>query len=293
MPIKNVHGRRLAGSCVLLIFISLIPTHSTWSQTGESSTKAKAVRTPVFEVVSIRENTSHDESMSWGSTANGITMKNLNLDLMIRTAYGLLYSNEDQIAGLPPWAKSEHFDLEARVSEEDAALLKDLTEDQRREMLMAVLVDRFKMKAHIETKERPVYALVLARSGTKLTEVKAHARESNAIDPAGKDAPPAGGYMASDREVDANGIPIESIVSILTSLAQREVIDKTGLKGKYSFNLKFTPDREADSASATSQDSPEPPLFTAIQEQLGLRLDATKGPVRGVVVDQIEKPSAN
>ena len=290
MPRVKRSRTQSAVTWALLLAMSATLSASLQSQTPS---KTGASRTPVFEVVSIRENTSHDGGMSWSSNSSGISMKNLQLDMMIRSVFGLVYSNEGQIVGLPPWAKTEHFDLEARVSEEDAPLLKDLNDAQRDEMLLAVLVDRFHMKAHLETKDGPVYALVVAKGGSKLTPVTSSSSGNTVTDSAKKDAVPTGGYMTSDKEVHANAIPIESIVSIMTSLAQREIVDRTGLKGKYSFDLKFTPDREADETSAKSQDNLAPPFFTAIQEQLGLRLEGMRGPVRAVIVDQIEKPSAN
>jgi uncharacterized protein (TIGR03435 family) len=237
-----------------------------------------------FEVVSVKEHHGDDGMMRWQSTPDGISMTNLHLVNLLMSGYGLNNSTEDHVVGLPGWAKTQGFDIQAKVAEEDLAAYKALDRKGKNAVLRAMLDERFKVVAHVEVREQPVYYLLLAKGGTKLVDGAAPGAGSKVAEMKG------GGYMTSDGEVDANGIAIEGLVSMLTGQTERKVIDKTGLKGKYSFTLKWTPDAEAGSATG---DDAKVGLLTALEEQLGLKLEAGKGPVEYLIVDHVEKPSAN
>jgi uncharacterized protein (TIGR03435 family) len=153
------------------------------------------------------------------------------------------------------------------------------------------LEDRFKLKTHIETKTLPVYELVLAKGGSKLKEA-----DPNAPLPDGVPAPPAGaprgGMMRFQQgKLEGLGIAVSGMTGFLARTVERTVIDKTGLTGKYDFTLTWTPD--TGQATGASSDSNAPDLFTAIQEQLGLKLVASRGPVDTLVIDSVEKPTEN
>jgi uncharacterized protein (TIGR03435 family) len=170
-------------------------------------------------------------------------------------------------------------------------------------MLQALLADRFKLSIHRETKELPVYALVAAKNGPKLQEAKADATYPNGIK--GPDGVARGGMMRiGGGEVTGQGLPIANLTRMLSQQLGRTVIDKTGLTGKYDFTLQWTPDESqgpmfkgADGAPPGGNPAPPessgPSLFTAIQEQLGLKLESQKGPVEIIVIDHVEKPSQN
>jgi uncharacterized protein (TIGR03435 family) len=156
-------------------------------------------------------------------------------------------------------------------------------------MIVALLKDRFHLLAHIEIKTLPVYDLVIAKGGSKLKEDAVPL--SNSTDP-GKtpfNLKP-GSFMISDSQMTGVAIPVSMLASNLTFQVERNVIDKTGLTGRYDINLKWTP-AEQEGKTENSADAPD--LFTALQEQLGLKLEPSKGPVDTLVVDHVEMPTAN
>ncbi len=248
-----------------------------------------------FEVASIRPNKSGGNFTRISVTQDGIRFENTSLLMLLRLAYGLSNTLDDKFLGLPPWAKTQRFDVEAKVSPADVDEFKKLTITQRQPMMQALLADRFKVQAHRETKEESVYLLVIGKGGSKLRESRP------AEDKGGKEA---SGMMRRTRDqLEATSVPISQLVSALTQAAGRTVLDKTELKEKYDFTLHWTPDEEggamlkpADSgppANETASASSGPSIFTAVQEQLGLKLDPGKGPVECLVIDHVEQPSEN
>ncbi len=166
------------------------------------------------------------------------------------------------------------------------------------------------MTVHRETKELPVYALVIAKNGPKLHEAKPGDTYANGIK--GPDGGPTGtGIMrvkmgaGGTSELVGQGLPIESLVRLLSGQLHRTVLDKTGMKGIYDIMLQWTPDEshgamfkgaeggQLGTDSAPSPESSGPSIFTAIQEQLGLKLESQKGPVEILVIDHVERPSEN
>jgi uncharacterized protein (TIGR03435 family) len=174
--------------------------------------------------------------------------------------------------------------------------------------MQALLADRLKLKLSHDSKELPVYALVVAKNGPKLQEAKPGDTYPNGIKaPDGKPAGGAGMMRMGPGQLTGQGLPMESLAQLLSEQLGRTVLDKTGLKGKYDFTMTWTPDPNEGmmrmgpgpgpggppNNDAALPDSSGPSLFTAIQEQLGLKLDSTKGPVDILVVDHVEKPSEN
>jgi uncharacterized protein (TIGR03435 family) len=213
-------------------------------------------------------------------TTDGISM-GMSLKALIMSAYSIL--SDDQIPGLPGWTVNAQFDIEAKMDPDAAASLAKLPQDeqakQRQLMLQALLADRFGLKVHHETRELPVYRLVIAKSGLKMQET----------------APKETGGMSGVRgHITARGVSMGSLLVILSGVAERTVVDKTGLTGRYDVDLRWTPDEAAGSlqTSATSLDS-GPTFFMAIQEQLGLKLVSAKVPMDTIVVDHVEAPTAN
>jgi uncharacterized protein (TIGR03435 family) len=193
-----------------------------------------------------------------------LVMKNITLREAVRTAYSLL---DPELFGGPKWIDSEHFDFDGR-----AATL--VPRDQIMQMLQSLLADRFKVKVHRETRTLPVYALTIAGNGPKMPRATVG-------------DPTNGATSWGRRNVTAKGSPIEALARMLSDMLMRPVLDRTGLKDIYDIKLDFAElDGHTDDASAAS-------LFTAIQEQLGLKLEATKGPVEVLVIDSAEKPDAN
>jgi len=170
-------------------------------------------------------------------------------------------------------------------------------------MLQDLLAERFGLKAHRETREMPVYALVIAKGGSKLAEAKEDAPPliAGANEPGPGGAPPLpfrAPMMRMGRgELIGQELSTADIARQLSGMTGRAVIDKTGLTGKYDIRLKWTPD-EPPSAIGTEGPRPETPdsapsLFTALQEQLGLKLEPQKGPVEQIVIDHVDKLTEN
>ena len=271
---------------------------------------------PSYEVATVRASAEGGEMMRFMWGAGSCRIDNLTLRSIIVQAYGAV--SGDQVVGGPDALMDGHFDVNAKAEANDAARMKNLSrEDRNREsrlMLQTLLADRFHLKVHIETKELPVYALVVAKGGAKL-KASAPPPAASTPDP---DAPPAKVALTPDQppktpprggmtvrmsstniEASATDGTMEGLVNVLTNQPDsggRMVIDKTGLTGKYDWKLTWAPVRmngaplKEDNGTG-AQDVPG--LFTAIEEQLGLKLEPQKGPVEVVVVDHVEAPSAN
>jgi uncharacterized protein (TIGR03435 family) len=172
-------------------------------------------------------------------------------------------------------------------------------------MIQSLLADRFKLRVSHETKELPVYALVVAKNGPKCQEAKPGDTYPNGIKGFDGRAQGAGSFRAGNGHLTLQGYPISFLSLLLAERLDRTVLDQTGLKGKYDIALKWTPDENLAATpsgpaggnpgadAAAQPDSSGPSIFTAIQEQLGLKLESTKGPVEIIVIDHIERPSEN
>ena len=238
---------------------------------------------PVFDVVAIHGNRSPTDNMSirWGGDA--FVANNITLTFLLMSAYNI---REDLISGLPNWAGSTHFDVNAKISDPDADTLKKLTREQRSAMVATLISDHFHIQTHIVVKTLPVYDLVIAKGGSKLREVPLPS--DNTAPGKGPFNLKPGGFYTSDTQMTGLAIPISILASNLAFQVERNVIDKTGLTGRYDINLKWRPD---DKPAADENTAPD--LFTALQEQLGLKLEPSKGPVDTLVVDHVEMPSDN
>jgi uncharacterized protein (TIGR03435 family) len=210
-----------------------------------------------------------------------ISMASVTVKNLIQQAYGV---REFQIVGGPSWMGSERYDITAKP--EGAA-----TQDQVKVMLQGLLADRFKLQFHRETKELPTYALVVAKGGPKF-----HASEV-VTDP---DKPRGTRMRMMGRgQFSLQGAPVAALANQLGQVLGRSVIDKTELTGNFDFELKWTPDegrpemRVGGGEPAPAADMTGPSIFTALQDQLGLKLESTKGPVQILVIDRAEKASEN
>ncbi len=267
---------------------------------GAAATSATAdVKVPVFDVVSIKPNKSGSGMVRVMFKPDGYSATNISLKMLILGAYGI---KEDQLLGLPNWADSARYDIDAKVAGPDVAELQKLKNDQRRLLLQPLLADRFKLTAHNETKILPIYELVVAKNGFKLKEATPGDTYANGIK--GPDGVSRGGMMMMrPGQLTAQAVPMSSLVNMLSQQLHRTVVDKTELTGKYDIALQWTQDDGSDpmfkgtdggpSKAEPAPDPSGPSIFTAVQEQLGLRLQSAKGPVETLVVDHVEMPSEN
>jgi len=186
------------------------------------------------------------------------------------------------VRGLPAWGVSDRYVVSAKVADSDLAQWKTYNLAQRRLVLQKFLADRFNLTLHPETVEVPIYSLVVAKGGPKLQQVSPPENDHR-------------GFMEAKATGVAVGhhVLIAGLVDMLSRTyfgLDRQVYDKTGLTGNYDFTLTFEPPR---SSSAESDPTGRPSIFTALQEQLGLKLEPTKGPLETVVIDHVERPSEN
>ena len=237
---------------------------------------------PEFEVATIKPNKASN-GMRWvGHTSTGLSVKNIPVLFLIREAFGL---EDDRILGAPAWTNRDRFDIEAKVAESDIPRLKTMTVDQRRLMLRPFLQERFNLKFHYESKVLPVYALVIGKGGSRMKQ----------FEPPGNPATNGLRYLGRGH-LEARGTGMEFVVSVLSQQVGRTIVDKTGLKGRYDFTLEWEPDDTppmAGSENGLPPDSGKASIFTALQEQLGLKLEPQKEPISVLVIDRIEAPSAN
>jgi len=205
--------------------------------------------------------------------------KYYTLKLLIAAAYDL---NPKTISGGPSWVDSDHYDILALTPGDVRP-----THGEQMSMLRNLLTDRFKLTFHRQQKEFSIFELEVAKNGPRLKATTASPND-----------PPALISTVYPQRIllPARNVTMGDFTSLLQrALLDRPVVDKTGLTDKYDFDLEWAPDNSqfGGDVAAASPDAPSPPFFTAIQQQLGLKLVATKGPVEALVVDKAERPTDN
>lgn len=239
-----------------------------------------------FDVVSIHEHSNDDQNMSWRTTPNGLITRNIALQNLVASAF---HVKMDLVLGGPPWVDSKGFDIEAKVLPGDEAKPLKLTEAQRRVLLRAMLIDRFHLQAHPETKILPVYELVLAKGGSKMRPAPPAPLPAEAKT---DDTRERGSMSFRPGHLEAHAYKVSNLAEQLGYMVQRTVLDKTGLTGDYDLTLDWTPEEQLQAAGENGADV-RPSIYTALQEQLGLKLVPTKGPVETLVIDHVELPTPN
>jgi len=259
---------------------------------GQVAKVADEGATIAYSVVSVRVTKHELAQYETDDLPDGLRVRGATLNALIGEAYGFAIGplSEQEVQGEPSWAKTVQFDIDAKVDEGDIARLKaedarwdemanfigamsTRTATMRMRMLQALLADRFKLKVHDEVRTLPVYRMVVAKGGPKL----ARAKDSE-----------HGSLSMSGGGLEAEGVPLVLIPSLLASEMGRPIVDATGLKGTWDFKLTWTPGLALEDSGAD-----HPGLLTALQEQLGLKLEAGKGPVHVTVVERAEMPVEN
>jgi len=238
----------------------------------------------VDDIVSVKPSNPDGRAQFEVSPGGILTMRAVTLSLTIQQAYDV---RDFEISGGPAWSSSDRYDIIAKP--EDASKVSPADRSQMRLRIQSLLADRFQLKLHHETKEMPVYALVIAKNGSKLNQHLAGDKE--------------GGLRRGRGQLAGKQIDMPFLALTLSRQLGRTVLDQTGLKGSYDVELNWTPDAGPGGLLTTIEPgrTAEPPasesngtsIFTAIQEQLGLKLESKRGPVEVVVIDRVEKPSQN
>jgi uncharacterized protein (TIGR03435 family) len=232
---------------------------------------------PKFDIASIRLD-ENGRVVSGGFTPDGYTATNVSMRYVIGEAYGVY--NGNLLSGGPAWLDTKTFDVRAKF---DPAEFPNITPEQRRLMLQQLLADRIQLVVHHEKKDQPVYALEVEKSGPQFKKIPAD-------ESADGSACMLGGRINGNPRFRA--CSAADLTSTLVSVGGLPftVVDKTGIQGRYNFELRWTPGITEDSAPPAGA---APDLFTALREQLGLKLVPSKAPLDTIVIDHAELPSEN
>jgi uncharacterized protein (TIGR03435 family) len=259
-----------------------------------------------FEAASVRANKSGEQGQSIRRQPGGrLTATNMPLRALITFAYQL---QPFQLVGDPSWIRNENFDIVAKMEGDPAPVPPGQGPDPLMLAMRTLLAERFKLAVHRETREMDIYALVVARAdgtlGPKLQRtttdceaLMAARRGGPPPTPPGPNAPFLCGMRGTFGRLSVNSMPMSLFANNLSQQMQRVVVDRTGLTGGWDFELTFAPEPPRGPLPPGVElppiDPNAPSLVTAIQEQLGLRLQSTKGPVEVLVVDSIERPTSD
>lgn len=259
--------------------LALFATHAG----AQAQFKTDGPGAPQFEAASVRTNVSGDAATGGVQTPGSFTMVNETLQRLIGEAYADgAQIPPFRIVGGPEWANSARFDVVARSS-------ANASRDQQRLMLRALLADRFKLKLHRESRELPIYELVRARRDGQLgPELRPSTAVCGGTLP--PNTPPACVMRFGRGTLAATGMTLSQLATLgLSRAVAREVVDRTGTTGLYDWTLRWAPQIQGDTgASASVPDLSD--IFTAVQEQLGLKLEPSRGPVDVLVIDSAERP---
>lgn len=294
--------RKTISACTVLVALVCIvlPIESATSIPAQTSAQAQpTAATPddpkfaafVYDVVSIKPYKEEPfATSSWmGSqeSPDGFTLHNAPVTSLIAQAYRTEHS---RLAGAPDWANKDRYQIEAKMDSEVADAFQKLSPaDQklaRQHMLRILARDYLKLEFHMEVTEVPIYEMVIGKNGPKLK-------------PADPNAPEQGMRVSGSGGVttwDAKNTALSSMMGQLSYVMGRPVYDKTGLTGRYDFLVKYSSDRAgAGSPDINTAPPPDaaPPITTALEEQLGLKLVSSKGPMDNIVIDHVEKPTVN
>jgi bla regulator protein blaR1 len=258
---------------------------------------------PSFEVASIKlDNSGNNSHLFQFPDPGRFRTINMPARSMIQFAYNV---KTFQVTGGPSWVDAKGYDIEAKIDDSRVAEMQKMPPEQRssqiRLMLRSLLADRFKLQLSHEMKIEPEYALVVAKGGPKLTPTAWVQPDPNAPKPEnpGRNGPH---LMLSPGKISAVDQPVSGLCDLLAFMPEIEgrlVVDQTGIAGKYDYTVLFSSEAlgkkmaEGAGAAAPPPDDSQPPIFTALEEQLGLRLENTKGPVDVYTIDHIEEPSEN
>jgi uncharacterized protein (TIGR03435 family) len=233
-----------------------------------------AEQAPAFEVVSVKPSdpANTHRGISFAPGGRSVKITNLTVGGIIQRAWDLPWF---RVFGGPSWINTQQYDIVAKAPGDTPVPM-----EQFAKMLQQLLSDRFALKTHLESKEFPVYALVVIKSGHKLQDgVK-----------------PGPNLSTSRGQVEAQKVPMSMFASAFSRYLDRAVVDETGLTGQYDFKLAWTPDeteKAAPPGENSASDPAGPSLFTAIQNQLGLKLESKKAMLDVLIIDNIEKASEN
>lgn len=270
---RRIEGKWTQGQNSLPLTFARATNHTAWTipQLPPRTTPMAADANPTFEVATIKPSRPDEHGPRYDFRGRRFSVIHASLGDLLKFSYGL---QQSQIANAPDWVNSESFDIAAEPDGAGEPSIK-----QWESMVKKLMSDRFQLKSHFAKREQNVYLLTVAGAGAKLAR-----SQSGPDTPSGMGFGPPGNFGATN-------VTMAEIASALgQGVLNRPVMDRTELPGRFDLRLTWTPD---GSASETGSVDSAPGFFTAIQEQLGLKVVSSKAPVDVLVVDRVEKPSAN
>jgi len=292
--LNRVNKFLLAGAGVAAVAVPLMvgisDTPSVLAQSAEVAHRQ-------FDVAAIKPNNSGANVLGIRVVpGGGLRAVNATLRSLISEAYQV---RDFELSGGPSWLGSARYDIEAKGQLDPGS--QEQTGLQVMKMLQALLADRFQLRVHRQTKEMPIYALLVAKNGPNLQASREACFDPTAGIPPPPTLPgqspsrPCGGFNNSSNQMLGASVGMARFAANLSRFTGRTVVDRTGLKGTYDVALRWTPD-EGQAWLPTGPlptDDSQPSIFSAVQEQLGLKLESQRGPVEVLVIDRAEKPSEN
>jgi uncharacterized protein (TIGR03435 family) len=242
---------------------------------GPANLIALSQTTPPYDVASVRVNNNAADTGSLNFHDDALIVRNLPLDYIIEFAYDV---PADRVTGLPGLLKDQRFDIDAKVVPPDGSKPPESSATQDQAKLILLLADRFHLKVHVEPKVMPTYDLVVAHGGPKVKLSQDEIKDSNWN---------INGENTS-KVLTGKGSSMTDLATVLSDEVHRKVIDKTGLTGHADMTLKWSDDVAAEAGGPNVIS-----IFTALEDQLGFKLQPSKGPVETLVIDRVEMPSAN
>lgn len=256
---------------LVAIAISVIPAAIAQNDVAKPQPMAKDAD-PDWEVATVRPSDPNDNGHQHISLrGRHVMLLDHTVDDILLIGFGV---QKGQLVGEPDWAKTERWNVDGVPDVEGEPSMRQL-----QEMMQKILVERFGLKLHHEQREMPVFALTVAKGGPKMTP--------NLSDPTGWFDQQ--NSIGNGRDVEAlKNASMTDLAHILQFRVDRPVVDQTGLKGRYDLKLQWSTDE-----AQTTQTDALPGLFTALTEQIGLKLEPVKAPADVLVIDQVQKPSPN
>ena len=274
------------GTCLLLCM----------SLTAVAQTPRAEDATPLsYELVSIHKSKPDAQGYDLNNMPDGVNARAIDLRQLLSEAYGFTFGEllDEQIAGLPSWGKTQRFDIQAKVDDSDVERLKAARKAETMAVWVRSMVDRkpttetamlqhlvkeyFHLQMHYEQRTMPAFAMTVSKGGVKMTP--AHPKD-----------PEHGSLNSSNGQLSGENVPPDFLVFLLTREAGRPVVNRTNLSERYDFSVTYTPQADLAKSDASSD---APSIFTALDEQLGLKLVRANEPVWVIVVDHVEMPSEN
>jgi uncharacterized protein (TIGR03435 family) len=281
----NMQPMRAELRRMTLVSITLfILVHAPQTQAQVSPPPASSA--PTFDVASIKPDREGNHTrVSFNS--NSLLATGMTLKALVELAYNV---NDSQLFGGPDWGNSAKYEVQAKIDDTTAAALKSLSteekQQQRRLMVQALLAERFKLKISQSSKELSIYVLSPVKKGPLFSQSSLPGNATS-------------GITSSSGQTKFSGISLAIFADWLSGQVGRKVIDQTGLQGKFDFTLQWSQEKQTpltdsnQGPAALSSDSSGPSIFTALQEQLGLKLESSKGPVQVLIIESAEKPTEN